>query len=115
MIVAARETLLTAEGGTPIPFFTQRFLAPRFRIGPYAHAAWGLASGLCKYETAGGLHRFCRNRRSRCLRRGPDRRSLVAGNKSAGIPQLVFFHAVGRVAACREGIVSSMFHTSRAC
>jgi len=28
MILAAQEALLTAEGGTPIPFFTQRFLAP---------------------------------------------------------------------------------------
>ena len=28
MSLAAQEALLTAEGGPPIPFFTQRFLAP---------------------------------------------------------------------------------------
>lgn len=42
MVLVAQGALLTAEGGTPIPFFTQRFLAPCSRMGPYAHAAWAL-------------------------------------------------------------------------
>ncbi|HET8545932.1 MAG TPA: hypothetical protein VFL68_15665 [Pseudolabrys sp.] len=45
MILEAQEAFLTTEGGTPIPFFTQRFLAPRCWIGPYAHAAWGGIGG----------------------------------------------------------------------
>ena len=40
MVLVAQGALLTAEGGTPIPFFTQRFLAPCSRMGPYAHPAW---------------------------------------------------------------------------
>jgi hypothetical protein len=43
MVLAALGALLTAKGGTPIPFFTQRFLVPRCRMGPYAHAAWAVS------------------------------------------------------------------------
>jgi hypothetical protein len=45
MVLVAQGALLTAEGGTPIPFFTQRFLAPCSRMDPYAHAAWALHRG----------------------------------------------------------------------
>src|SRR4029078_3272907 len=102
MILAAREALRTAEGGTPIPFFPQRFLAPCCRMGPYAQAAWGRHRGLRSHETAGILHRVCRNRRSNRLRRRPDRRAVVAGNKSAGIPRRLLLRAETRVAGPQE-------------
>src|SRR4249919_2516625 len=114
MVLVAQGALLTAEGGTPIPFFTQRFLAPCSRMGPYAHAAWAL-HGFEKYETAGFLHRFRRNRRSNHLRRRSHRRALVPGNKSAGIPQRLLLRAVGRLAARRESGLSSGSNNSRAC
>lgn len=42
-MVAARETVFadSGAGGTPIPFFTQRFLAPRCGMAPYAQVAGG--------------------------------------------------------------------------
>src|SRR5512147_495005 len=107
MVVTAQVALRKAGSGTPIPFFTQRFLALCCRMGPYAKAAWGRhRGGFATNETAGVLHRFCRNRRSDRLRRRPDRRGLVTGDKPAGIPQPILLHAVGRVAARREGALS---------
>src|SRR6185312_5385719 len=108
MVFAALGALLTAEGGTPIPFFTRRFLALCCEMGPYAHAAWAAHRGLRKkYETVGCLHRFRRNRPSNRLRRWPDCRDVVAGNKPAGVPRRLFLRAVGRLAARREGGLSS--------
>src|SRR5512143_724711 len=107
MVVMAQAALQKAGSGTPIPFFMQRFLALCRRMGPYAKAAWGRHRGFATHETAGVLHRLCRNRRSDRLRRRKDRRALVTGNKLAGIPQPIFLHAVGRVAPRREGALSS--------
>src|SRR5207344_1017950 len=107
-----------ADGGRRHAYtiFYAAFPCPLVPDGPLcACRAWALHRGSEKYETAGFLHRFRRNRRSNHLRRRSHRRALVPGNKSAGIPQRLLLRAVGRMAARREGGLSSGSNNSRAC